>query len=124
MGFPEGKQGELAKWAPKTEASLQQERPKETQGELARWAPKRKTRPQQKRPHKGALGKKTSWRMDKTNFGLEVDFLIRPHQGWAPQPNERRVRKMGVQTQRKARPQDGRPNEKPIGNENVRTREH
>jgi hypothetical protein len=61
--------------------------------------------------------------MDKTNFGLEVDFLIRPHQGWAPQPNERRVRKMGAQTQRKARPQDGRPNEKPIGNENVRTRE-
>jgi hypothetical protein len=55
----------------------------------------------------------------RTNFGLEVDFLIRPHPGWAPQRNERRVRKMGAQTQRKVRPQDGRPNEKPIRNENV-----
>jgi hypothetical protein len=36
--------------------------------------------------------------MDKTNFGLEVDFLIRPHQGWAPQPNERRVGKMAAPT--------------------------
>jgi hypothetical protein len=46
----------------------------------------------------------------RTNFGLEVDFLIRPHPGWVPQCNERRVRKMGAQTQRKARPQDGCPN--------------
>jgi hypothetical protein len=99
-------------------------RPNATQGEFARWAPKRKTHPQRNRPHKGALGKKMSWRMDRTNFGLEVDFLIRPHQGWAPQRNERRVRKTGAQTQCKARPQDGRPNEKPIRNENVHTREH
>jgi hypothetical protein len=41
---------------------------------------------------------------------LEVDFLIRPHQGWAPQRNARHVRKMGAQTQHKARPQVGRPN--------------
>jgi hypothetical protein len=41
---------------------------------------------------------------------LEVDFLIRPHQGWAPQRNPRHVRKMGAQTQHKARPQVGRPN--------------
>jgi hypothetical protein len=131
---------------------------------------------------------------------LEVDFLIRPHQGWAPQRNARHVRKMGAQnatqgtsaswapqrnarhvrklgapthvrnarhvrtsaswapqrntrhvrnarhvrklgdpthvrnarhvrnlgapTQRKARPQDGRPNATLIRNENVHTREH
>jgi hypothetical protein len=60
----------------------------------------------------------------RTNFGLEVDFLIRPHQGWVPQRNESRVHKMGALTQRKARPQDGRPNENPISNENVHTREH
>ena len=41
---------------------------------------------------------------------MEVDFLIRPHQGWAPQRNARRVRKMGAQTQHKAHPQVGRPN--------------
>jgi hypothetical protein len=46
----------------------------------------------------------------RTNFGLEVDFLIRPHQGRAPQRNAKRVRKMGAQTQHKARPQVGRPN--------------
>ena len=40
-------------------------RPNATQGEFARWAPKRKTHPQRKHPHKGALGEKTSYRMDK-----------------------------------------------------------
>jgi hypothetical protein len=45
----------------------------------------------------------------RTNFGLEVDFLIWPQQGWAPQCNARRVSKMGAQTQHKARPQVGRP---------------
>jgi hypothetical protein len=55
---------------------------------------------------------------------LEVDFLIRPHQGWAPQRNARHVRKLGAPTQRRARPQDGRPNAKLIRNENVHTREH
>ena len=35
----------------------------------------------------------------RTNFGLEVDFLIRPHQVWAPQRNARHVRKMVAQTQ-------------------------
>jgi hypothetical protein len=38
----------------------------------------------------------------RTNFGLEVDFLIRPHPGWAPQRNERHVHKMGAQMQCKA----------------------
>jgi hypothetical protein len=46
----------------------------------------------------------------RTNFGLEVYFLIRPQQVWAPQRNARHVRKMGAQTQHKARPQVGRPN--------------
>ena len=46
----------------------------------------------------------------RTNFGLEVDFLIRPHKGWAPQRNARHVRKMGAQTQHKTRPQFWRPN--------------
>jgi hypothetical protein len=48
--------------------------------------------------------------MDKKNFGLEEDFLIWPPQGWAPQRNARHVRKMGAQTQHKARPQVGHPN--------------
>jgi hypothetical protein len=34
------------------------------------------------------------------------------------------VRKLGTPTQRKARPQDGRPNAKLIRNENIHTREH
>jgi hypothetical protein len=37
---------------------------------------------------------------------------------------QRHVRKLGAPTQRKARPQDGRPNAKLIRNENVHTREH
>jgi hypothetical protein len=42
-----------------------------------------------------------------------------------PQRKARRhVRKLGAPTQRKARPQDGRPNAKQIRNENVHTREH
>jgi hypothetical protein len=58
---------------------------------------------------------------------------------WPPQRNERRICKMGAQTQRKAsrhvhklgavmqrkaRPQDGRPNAKLIRNKNVHTREN
>jgi hypothetical protein len=38
--------------------------------------------------------------------------------------NARHVRNLGARTQRKARPQDGRPNAKLINNENVHTREH
>jgi hypothetical protein len=34
------------------------------------------------------------------------------------------IRKLGAETQRKACPQDGRPNAKLICNENVHTREH
>ena len=38
--------------------------------------------------------------------------------------NARHIRNLGAPTQRKARPQDGRPNAKLIRNENVHTREH
>jgi hypothetical protein len=46
----------------------------------------------------------------RTNFGLEVDFLIRPHQGWAPQRNARHIHKMDAQMKHKARLQVGCPN--------------
>jgi hypothetical protein len=72
--------------------------PNATQGEFARWAPKRKTHPQRKRPHKGALGKKTSWRMDKNKFWLGGRLF-----------NTASPR-LGAAMQRKARPQDMRPN--------------
>jgi hypothetical protein len=73
-------------------------RPNATQGEFARWAPKRKTHPQRKRQHNGALGKKTSWRMDKNKFWLGGRLF-----------NTASPR-LGAAMQRKARPQDGRPN--------------
>ena len=72
--------------------------PNATQGTPARWAPKRKTDPQRKRPHKGALGKKTSWRMDKNKFWLGGRLF-----------NTASPR-LGTPMQRKACPQDGRPN--------------
>jgi hypothetical protein len=89
--------------------------PNATQGTSARWATKRKTHPQRKRPHKGALGKKTSWRMDKNKFWLGGRLFKtasrhvckarpNPQVGW---PNARPQRK------RKARPQVGRPNARP-----------
>jgi hypothetical protein len=122
--------------------------PNATQVTSARWSPKRKTHPQRKRPHKGATGLKTSWRMDKKFFWLggrvfntasprHVHKLVAPMHfrkanarhvrtsaSLAPERNERHVHKIGAQTQRKARLQDGRPNEKLIKNENVHTREH
>jgi hypothetical protein len=125
-------------------------RPNATQGEFARWAPKRKTHPQRKRPHKGALGEKTSWRMDKNKFWLGGRLFNTQHKArlqvgcpnatqgtsasWPPQRTSAtqmqgtsarpHIRKLGAATQRKARPQDGRPNAKLIRNENVHTREH
>jgi hypothetical protein len=68
------------------------------QGEFTRWTPKRKTHPQRKRPHKGALGKKTSWRMDKNKFWLGGRLF-----------NTASPR-LGAPTQRKVRPLGGRPN--------------
>src|ERR1700678_3201324 len=75
-------------------ARPQDGRPNAKQGTSASWAPQRKAR------HVHKLGAPTHVR------------------------NARHVRKLGAPTQRKARPQDGRPNEKLIPNENVHTREH
>jgi hypothetical protein len=79
-------------------ARLQVGHPNATQGEFARWATKQKTHPQRKRPHKGALGKKTSWRMDKNKFWLggRLFNMASP--------------RLGAAMQRKARSQDMRPN--------------
>jgi hypothetical protein len=174
-------QGTSATQTQGTSARPQVGHPNATQVTSARWSPKRKTHSQLKRPHKGALGLKTSWRMDKNFFWLGGRFFntapprlgaptqrkARPQYGhpnatqdtseswapqcntrhvrklaspmhfrnanarqvrtstsWAPEHKKRHVRKMGAQTQRKARLQDGRPNEKPIRNENIHTREH
>jgi hypothetical protein len=115
-----------ATWAPQRNARHVRKLGAQMQrkGEFARWAPKRKTHPQRKRPHKGALGEKTSWRMDKNKFWLGGRLF-----------NTASPR-LGAPTQRKARPQDGCPNatqgtsarwapkRKTIRNENVHTREH
>ena len=79
-------------------ARLQDGRPNAMQGDFARWATKQKPHPQRKRPHKGALGKKTSWRMDKKFFWLggRLFNMASP--------------RLGAATQRKVRSQDGRPN--------------
>jgi len=69
-----------------------------TQGEFARWASKRKTHPQRKRPHKGALGKKTNWTMDKNKFWLGGRLFNTASS------------RLGAAMQRKARLQDGCPN--------------
>ena len=84
-------------------------RPNAIQGTSARWPPKRKTHLQRKRPHKGALGLKTSWRMDKNKFWLggRLFNTTSPRLGaqtqrmsasWAPKHNARQVHKMGAQT--------------------------
>jgi hypothetical protein len=126
VGCPNATQGTSARWAPKRNARRVRKMGAQTQ---------RKASSQDGHPNEILIrnenvhtrehwAKRRAGGWIRTNFGLEVDFLIRPHQGWVPQRNARRVRKMGAQTQRKARPQDGRPNEKPIRNENVHTREH
>jgi hypothetical protein len=77
-------------------ARPQDGRPNATQGTSASWAPQRNAR------HARKFGAPTHVR----------------------NANARHVRKLGAPTQRKARPQDGRPNEKLVRNENVHTREH
>jgi hypothetical protein len=127
-----------------TSARLQVGRCNATQVTSARWSPKGKTHPQRKRKHKGALGYKKSWRMDKNKFWLggRLFNTASPRLGAPTQrkarlqvgrPNARlqrkrkarpHVRKLGSPTQRKARPQDGCPKLKLIRNKNVHTREH
>jgi hypothetical protein len=96
VGHPNATQGTSASWAPQRTSAMQMKLTSITQGTSAR--------PQLGRPNA------TQGTSKKTNFGLEVDFLIWPHQGWAPQRNASCVRNMGAQTQHKARPQVGRPN--------------
>jgi hypothetical protein len=107
VGHPNATQGTSASWAPQrtsatqtqgTSARPQLGRPNATQGKSGRWVPKRKTHPQRKRPHKGALGKKLNWRMDKNKFWLGGRLF-----------NTASLR-MGAPTQRKARLQYGLPN--------------
>jgi hypothetical protein len=107
VGHPNATQGTSASWVPQrtsatqtqgTSARPQLGRPNATQGKSARWVPKRKTHPQRKHPHKGALGKKMNWRMDKNKVWLGGRLF-----------NTASPR-MGAPTQRKARLQDGIPN--------------
>jgi hypothetical protein len=92
-------------------ARPQDGRPNATQDTSASWATQRNARQVRK------LGAPMHFRNAKARH-------VRTSTFWAPQRNERHIRKMGAQTQRKAHPQDGRPNEKSILNENVHTREH
>jgi hypothetical protein len=107
VGCPNATQGTYASWVPQHTSGMQTQgpparpqvgHPNATQGMSARWSPKHKTHPQRKRPHKGALGLKTSWRMDKNKFCLGGRLF-----------NTASPR-LGTPTQRKACPQDGRPN--------------
>jgi hypothetical protein len=116
-------QGNSASWAPQCMSATQ------TQGTSATQTQGTSARPQVGHPNAMQDGrpnaklirnenvhKREHWAKRRaggwirTNFGLEVDFLIRPHQVWAPQLNARHVRKMGAQTQHKACPQVGCPN--------------
>jgi hypothetical protein len=144
VGRPNATQGTSTSWAPQCTSATQMQGtpahpqlgcPNATQGTSGSWSPKRNTRrgcksPNEKLIHnenvhtREHLAKRRAIGWIRNNFFLEVDFLIRPHPGLVHQHNERRVRKMGAQMQRKACPQVGCPNKKPIRNENVHTREH
>jgi hypothetical protein len=104
-GRPNATQGLSASWAPTQRKARPQHKAcpqvghrNATQGTSARWSPKCKIHPQRKRPHKGALGLKTSWRMDKKFFWLGGRVF-----NTAPP-------RLGAPMQRKARPRDGHPN--------------
>jgi hypothetical protein len=132
VGRPNAMQGTSASWVLErtsvtqtqgTSAHLQVGHHNATQGTSAIWPPKRKTHPQRKHPHKGALGLKMSWRMDKNKFwlggrlfntasprlGVPTQCRAFPQAGhpnatqgtsasWAPQCNARHIRKLGAPT--------------------------
>jgi hypothetical protein len=121
LGRPNATQGTSGSWAPKCNARRVRKMGAQTQCKASSkdGCPNEKLICNENVHTREHLVKRLPGGWIRTNFGLEVDFLILPHPGWAPQCNETRVRKMGAQTQRKARSQDGRPNEKPIRNKNV-----
>jgi hypothetical protein len=117
VGRPNATQGTSASWAPQCTSAMQM------QGTPATWAPQRNARHVRKlgaqtqrkgssqdgRPNEKLirnenvhtrehLAKRRAGGWIRNFFGLEVDFLIRPHP------------RLGAPTQREARPQDGRPN--------------
>jgi hypothetical protein len=103
VGRPNATQGTSSSWAPQCTSATQTQgpsarpqvgHPNATQGMSARWSPKRKTHPQRKRPHKGSLGLKMSWRMDKNKFWLGGRLFKGTSASWAPQCNSRHVRKL------------------------------
>jgi hypothetical protein len=79
----------------------------------------RKVRPQDGRPN-ATQGTSASWAAQRN--ARHVRMLGAPMH--VRNANARHIRNLGAPTQRKARPQDGRPNAKLIHNENVHTREH
>src|ERR1700691_1398526 len=109
-GRPNATQGTSASWAPQRNARHARKMGAQTQ---------RKARPQVGHPN-AKQGMSASWAPQRTSATQTQGTSA----SWAPQRNARHVRKVGAPTQRKARPQDGRPNEKLIRNENVHTREH
>jgi hypothetical protein len=90
-------------------ARPQDGRPNATQGTSASWAPQHNAR------HVRKLGAPRHVRNARHVHKLGAPRHVR---------NARHVHKLGAPTQRKARPQVGRPNAKLIRNENVHTREH
>ena len=90
---------------PQTQTQTQGTSATQTQGTSTT---QRKARPQDGRPNAKLIrnenvhtrehwAKRRAGGWIRTNFGLEVDFLIRPHQGWAPQSNEGHIRKTCAQ---------------------------
>ena len=77
--------------------------PNATQGTSVSWAPQRNTRQVDK------LRAPTHVRNENARHVLNARHVI-TSANWAPQRNARHVRKIDAQTQRKARPQVGRPN--------------
>ena len=121
VGRPNATQGTSGSWVPKCTSAMQMQgtpacqqlgSPNATQGTSGSWAPKRNARrvrkmglqtknsSSTKTSTQGALGEKTSWRMDKNKFWLRGRLF-----------NTASPR-LGAPTQCKARPQVGRPNKR------------